>query len=107
MKSPRGKFITFIIFALCQSPIIYAQTTPKTISGPFGAKPIQLSIGSNGITKKDGGFICDLDASLSGKHYSEWGESEADARTIVHKACSKGSGLLLCKKKKITCKEDK
>jgi hypothetical protein len=80
----------------------------EPISGPFGSKPIQISIGSEGIkTKQGGGYVCDLGASLGGGHYSEWGETENDARTIVLKACSDKSGLLLCKKDKVTCKQEK
>jgi hypothetical protein len=84
-----------------------AQNKPEAISGPFGSKAIQLSIGSGGITRKEGGYICDLDATLGGGHYSEWGETEKDAQTIVMKTCSNKSGLLLCKKDKVTCREDK
>jgi hypothetical protein len=74
----------------------------------FGSKPIQLELTKEGVqVRKEPGFICDLDASLGGGHYSEWGQTEEDARTIVYKKCSDNSGLLLCKKSKITCKEDK
>ncbi len=95
--------LLILVFSLVAS----GQTETKTISGPFGSKPIQLSFGSGGVTRKEGGFICDLDPSLGGGHYSEWGESEEDARTIVVKKCSSKSGMLLCKKDKATCKPDK
>ncbi len=73
----------------------------------FDAKPIQLNIGSEEITqRKEPGFVCDLVASLGGGHYSEWGETEEDARSIVTKKCSDKSGMLLCKKEKATCKQD-
>jgi len=100
-------FLAIASLLLCVPTLVFAQTTPNTISGPFGSKPIQLSIGSKGIERKEGGFICDLDASLGSAHYSEWGETEKDARTIVLKTCSSKSGLLLCKKDKVTCKQDK
>lgn len=88
---------------------VYAQQdkdTKKQINiSPFGTKPIQLGIGKHGIERKEGGYICELDA-MNG-HYSEWGETEKDARTLVVKACSRKSGLFLCKEDKVKCKEDK
>jgi hypothetical protein len=80
--------------------------TPTPIS-LFGSKAIQLSVDSQGLKQKEGGFICELDASLGGGHYSEWGETEEDARTIVTKKCSGQSGLLVCKKEKAKCQKDK
>jgi hypothetical protein len=78
------------------------------IGGLFGSKAIQLSVGADGIKqKKEPGYICDIDATLGGGHYSEWGETEKDARTIVMKTCDKNSGALLCKEEKITCKQEK
>jgi hypothetical protein len=99
-------FINAAFFILLLSSVSYSEE-PAAIS-PFGSKPIQLSIGPGGITQnKQPGFTCVLDASLGGGHYSEWGQSENDARTIVHQKCSDKSGLLLCKKDKITCQQDK
>ncbi len=79
----------------------------KVISGPFGSAPIQIGFGSKGIEiKKDPGFVCELTAVINGKKYTQWGETENDARSLVHKECSDNSGLLLCKKDKITCKQE-
>lgn len=87
---------------------VWAQSSPPPIiSGPFGSKAIQLSIDSKGITRKEGGYICSVKAAVNGAPYSEWGETEKDARTIVLKKCSGKSGLLLCKSDNVTCKEDK
>jgi hypothetical protein len=100
--------VAVALVALILTQIASADDAPKTISGPFGSKPIQLSVSSDGIKqRKEGGYICDLNASLGGGHYSEWGETEDDARTIVTKTCSNKSGLLLCKKDKATCRQDK
>ncbi|MDZ4675939.1 MAG: hypothetical protein SGI74_00385 [Oligoflexia bacterium] len=78
------------------------------IISPFGTKPIQLSIGSDGVKqRKEPGYICDIKATVGGGQYSEWGETEKDARTIVKKTCSDKSGLLLCIDDKITCKQEK
>lgn len=82
-----------------------AQAEEAISLSPFGSKPIQLGLGVDGIERKEGGFICDLDA-ING-HYSEWGETEKDARSLVMKTCGDKSGLLLCKKDKVTCQEDK
>lgn len=99
-------FVAF--FALGRLDSATAQTPPKTISGPFGSKPIQLSIGSDGIKRKESpGFNCELKASLGDAHYSAWGETEEDARSLVAKACSDKSGLLLCKKANATCQQEK
>jgi hypothetical protein len=74
----------------------------------FGSKPIQLEVTDKGLQqRKEPGFICDLKAELSGDKYSEWGQSEKDAQALVHKKCSDKSGLLICKKDKITCRQDK
>lgn len=102
-------FAALTIFIFGQGNLGEAQTrpTPTPISGPFGSKAIQLSIGPAGIVRKEGGYICDIDTTIGGGHYSEWGETEGDARTIVMKTCSNKSGLLLCKKDKVTCKQDK
>ncbi|MCC6278723.1 MAG: hypothetical protein IT289_12475 [Oligoflexia bacterium] len=90
------------------TPELIAQSTEQTpLSGPFGFKPIQLSIGKDGIKRKEGGFVCDLSATFGGAHYSEWGETEKDARTIVMKSCEKGSGTLICKADNIKCREEK
>lgn len=73
----------------------------------FGSKPIQLQLGTNGVTqRKEPGHICDLAASLGGAKYSDWGQTEDDARSLVHKKCSDKSGLLLCKKDKAICRRD-
>lgn len=97
-----------IAAALIHSNFAMAQTPPKTISGPFGSKPIQLSIGSDGIKRKEGpGYNCELKASLGDAHYSAWGETEEDARSLVAKSCSDKSGLLLCKKSNATCQQEK
>ena len=97
------KFI-FILFLISTG----AHAEDSKVSGPFGSKSIQISFGSGGVTtKQGGGYICDLNASLGGGHYSEWGETENDAREIVYKKCSGKSGLLLCKRDKVTCKQDK
>ncbi len=103
---------TAATFLLLITAVAVAQTNKeagKPISiGPFGSKPIQLSIDKDGIKKrKEPGHICDLTAAVTGTHYSEWGETESDARTIVTKKCSGDSGLLLCKKEKAICREDK
>lgn len=103
----KSAFIFIIMLAL--SDLSNAES-PKdqTISGPLGSKPIQLSIGSNGITqRKEPGYICDLDASMGGGHYSEWGQTEDDARSIVTKKCASKSGFFLCKKDKAVCKQEK
>lgn len=98
--------IKFFLFIFCSLQLL-AQTDPPAVISPFGSKPIQLSIGTEGITRKNDGYICNLEASIGGGKYSEWGETENDARTIVMKTCSNKSGLLLCKKDKITCHQDK
>jgi hypothetical protein len=102
-------FMSAIFLIISLSNFSFAEPPKEnTISGPFGLKPIQLSIGANGITQeKIPGFVCDLDASLGGGHYSDWGQTEDDARSIVTKKCSKNSGILLCKKDKAVCKQDK
>lgn len=102
-------FIHLALLLFSLPGISYAEkSSENTISGPFGLKPIQLTIGSNGITQnKVPGHICDLDASLGGGHYSEWGQTEEDARSIVTKKCSDKSGMLLCKREKAVCKQDK
>ena len=97
--------VALMLVAFSQVSVAEEQKKTNIISGPFGSKPIQLSIGSEGITRKEGGYICDLESI--GAKYSEWGETEKDARTIVLQACNKKSGILICKKDKITCKEDK
>jgi hypothetical protein len=82
--------------------------SPTPISGPFGSKPIQLSIGAGGITqRKEPGWNCDIDTTIGGGHYSDWGQIEKDAREIVLQECNKKSGMLICKKEKITCKQEK
>jgi hypothetical protein len=86
--------------------ILFAQSPTQTPISLFGSKAIQISADKDGLKRKEGGYICDLTASLGGAHYSEWGETEDDARTIVWKACSDKSGLLICKKDKVTCKKD-
>ena len=102
--------LQFAVFTLlfCSSTILFAgdkAESQKPISlSPFGTKPIQLSVDKDGIKRKEGGFVCDLKA-FNGS-YSEWGETEDDAKTIVMKTCSDKSGLLLCKKDKITCTKD-
>jgi hypothetical protein len=101
---------TLIIILTLHGPVRAGENkkeSDQTINlSPFGSNPIQLSLDKDGIKqKKEPGFICELDA-ING-HYSEWGETEKDARTIVMNTCSDKSGLLLCKKDKITCKEDK
>lgn len=100
------KSILFVLIIL--TSIAPAKSYPEEKSiNLFGAKPIQLNIGSEGITqRKEPGFVCDLAASLGGGHYSEWGQTEEDARSIVTKKCSDKSGMLLCKKEKATCKQD-
>jgi hypothetical protein len=99
---------TLLIFSYTSLAEAQTKSSPAPISGPFGSKPIQLSIGAGGITKrKKPGYTCSLDATIGGGHYSEWGETEKDARTIVMKTCSNKSGLLLCKKDKVTCKQEK
>ena len=101
--------LTILFFLIGLNGSVRAEDDSKNrpIGGLFGAKPIQLSVDSGGVHKKDGGFICDLDAELGAGHYSEWGETEKDARTIVHQKCSNKSGVLICKKDKIICKQDK
>lgn len=99
--------IAFLGLSHTTRALAQTKPAPTTISGPFGSKPIQLSIGANGITRKEGGYICDLDASIGKAHFSEWGETENDARSIVAKKCYKNAGFLLCKKDKITCKQEK
>ena len=97
------KSFFFLLASLSVSSTVFAEETISL----FGTKPIQLSIGADGIKKNDKpGFICDLAASLGGAKYSEWGETEDDARSIVHKKCSDGSGLLLCKRDKAVCRQD-
>jgi hypothetical protein len=96
--------IVFAIAILAASPLLYSQTSLS----PFGSKPIQIGIGEDGkLEQKKSGFICDLTASLGSAHYSEWGETEKDAQTIVLKKCQDKSGLLICKRDKITCRVDK
>lgn len=74
----------------------------------FGKEPVNITADKDGIkTQRGGGWICDLKASLGDAQYSEWGKTESDARGIVHKVCSDKSGLLICKKDRITCHEDK
>jgi hypothetical protein len=101
-------FIKFTLLVFNFSAVLHAETPKEnTIGGFFGSKPIQISIGANGITQnKVPGYICVLDASLGGGHYSEWGQTEEDARSIVTKKCSDKSGLFLCKKNKAVCKLD-
>lgn len=73
----------------------------------FGSKPIQLEIGKDGVKqRKEPGFICDLTASLGGASYTEWGQTEEDARSLVHKKCSEKSGLLICKRDKASCRKE-
>ena len=76
------------------------------VSGPLGSQPLQISLGSSGVTlKHKDGFTCDLKASAGGGSYSEWGQTENDARGIVFQKCSNKSGILLCSKDKIVCKK--
>jgi hypothetical protein len=99
---------TKLLLLICSLNISYAESTKEKSISLFGSKPIQISISSEGITqRKEPGYICDLDVSLGGGHYSEWGETEDDARSIVTKKCSGKSGILLCKKEKAICKQDK
>jgi hypothetical protein len=85
---------------------VWAGDPPAEIS-LFGSKPIQLSVGKDGIKQnKTPGYVCEVTATLGGGHYSEWGETEKDARTIVMKKCSDESGMLLCKEDRVTCKID-
>jgi hypothetical protein len=95
--------LTCVAFAEAQTP--RPSPTPMSL-GLFGSKPIQLSVDKAGIKRVEHGFVCDLDSEVSKVHYSEWGETEKDARIIVKKKCSNSSGLLLCKEDKITCKAD-
>ena len=99
---------TQLILILIIAAVAKAESTPEKKSiNLFGTKPIQLSVGSNGITQnKEPGYICDLDASLGGGHFSEWGQTEEDSRSIVAKKCSDKAGILLCKKEKAICKKD-
>jgi len=102
----RALAVTLLLFtsSLTSAQSDPGKDEPVTIS-PFGTKPIQLSIGKDGIKQnKEPGFVCELNA-MNGQ-YSEWGESERDARDLVHKKCSKKSGLLLCSKKKIKCRQE-
>lgn len=93
-----------LIFLIsCLSVVAAAEETLSL----FGSKPIQLEVGPNGFKqRKEPGYICDLEASLGGAKYSEWGQTEEDARTIVHKKCSDKSGLLICKKDKAKCRQE-
>jgi hypothetical protein len=98
-----AKFI-FISAILLAAPSIWAEETIYL----FGKKPVNITVGKDGVeTQRGGGFICDLAASLGDAKYSEWGKTESDARNIVHKKCSDKSGLLICKKDRVTCREDK
>ncbi len=96
------KFI-FISLILTTSTSVNAEETIYL----FGKKPVNITVGKDGVeTQRGGGFVCDLTASLGGAKYSEWGKTESDARGIVHKVCSDKSGLLICKKDRITCRKD-
>ncbi|MDZ4678766.1 MAG: hypothetical protein SGI74_14815 [Oligoflexia bacterium] len=80
---------------------------PETIY-LFGKKPIQLEATKDGIKQnRNPGFVCELKAKISGEKFSEWGQTEEDARLIVAKNCSDKAGLLLCKKENATCIQDK
>lgn len=107
MKEKKHLFkVLFLIIGLFQYS--YAETPKDNSINLFGSKSIQIEINSEGLSKrKEPGYFCDLDASLGGAHYSEWGETEEDARTIVTKKCSAKSGLFLCKKEKAICKQEK
>ena len=97
-----------ILFIIILSSISHAESAKDNTISLFGNKPIQINVDSDGITQhKEPGFICDLDASLGSGHYSEWGQTEDDARSIVTKKCSSRSGILLCKRDKAICKQDK
>jgi len=101
-------FLTFVLFVVGDASFSIAapRPSPSPIS-LFGSRPVQLSVGADGIRqRKENGFICDINATIGGGHYSQWGETEQDARTLVYKECCNKSGLLICKKDKITCKED-
>jgi hypothetical protein len=89
---------------LCGSAAADPKEKPKEIN-LFGTKAIQLGVSKDGIKRKEGGHICELKA-INGA-YSEWGETDKDARELVLQKCSKNSGRLLCSRDKITCKEDK
>ena len=96
--------IAVVFFVLSHAGALKIYSDPDVLGGPFGSKPIQISIGSDGITaKKGGGFECHLEA-MNGK-YTEWGETEKDAQGMVMRTCGNGSGILLCHRDKITCKE--
>ncbi len=100
----------FFIFAITLLIVsrAKAESPPQAPISLFGTKPIQLSLDAQkGLVRKEGGFICELAATLGGGHYSEWGETEKDAQEIVLKKCGNSSGLLLCKRDKVTCKEEK
>ena len=99
---------SFVLLAgLSLSPSVFAGDKEMPAIGLFGTKPIQIGIDEKGLHKKEGGFICDLEASLGGAKYSEWGQTEEDARSIVTKKCGDKSGILLCKRDKAKCREDK
>lgn len=77
---------------------------PETIY-LFGQRPIQLEATKDGIKQnKDPGFVCELKAKITGEKFSEWGQTEDDARSIVTKKCSDKAGLLLCKRDEASCK---
>jgi hypothetical protein len=95
---------SLLIFLLLLPGILSAEETINL----FGSKPIQINVGKDGIkTQRGGGFVCDLAATLGGGKYSEWGQTESDARNIVMKICSDKSGSLLCKKDKVVCRQEK
>lgn len=98
--------LTIIVLSFIS--ICHADDSQKPIDlFGLGTKPIQIGLGKDGLERKGNGYICDVSATLGNAKYSEWGETEDDARTIVLKKCSANSGVLLCKKDRVTCREDK
>lgn len=79
---------------------------PETIY-LFGKKPIQIEVNKEGLKQnKEPGYNCELKAKLSGEKFSDWGQTEKDARSLVAKKCADKAGLLLCKEKEAVCKKE-
>jgi hypothetical protein len=101
------KIIVAALFLLSSNVRAQAEEKKQDTIYLFGKKPIQLEPTRNGIKQnKNSGFICELKAKLTGEKFSEWGQTENDARSIVTKKCSGKAGLLLCKRDDATCKQD-